>query len=204
MAEKVVILKKTLGERIKRLAGEKNISLSFLESQAGYSAGMITRWNNVSEKENFEIFSKLATIAVILDVSIDELLGMKEFCGKTVVPQEANLISCMTTSTKAAKLHWVETDWKSAEELPRLSASEEHASAISWLAERGRIQFLLTSYCDDLDDEKEPMSLQLYVLAGHGILPQLIQAESAALHALYMAIQIQAVQQSLANDTTVE
>lgn len=199
MAEKVLILKKNLGERVKRRAAEKNISLSVLESQVGYSSGMFTRWANAPENENFEIFSKLATIASILGLSIDELLGVSLPSPQAARSQD--LISCMTASTRTAKLQWAETDWKNAEELPQFPAPEEHVPALLWSAERGQIHFLLASYCDDLDDEKEPMSLRLYALAGHGIPPQPIQAESAALQALYMAIQLQTIQQSLAGDT---
>lgn len=198
MAQKLIILKKVLGERIKRLAGEKNISLSSIETQAGYSLGMFTRWTNASENENFEIFSKLTTIASILEVSIDELLGVSG--PRAEAPRSENLLFSMTASTKEAVLRWVETDWKTAKELPQ-PESEEYAPAGAWSAERGRLRFLLAAYCNDLDDAEEPMNLRLYALAGHGIPPQPIQGETAALQALYIAIQLQAAHQSLVNDT---
>lgn len=198
MAQKLIILKKVLGERIKRLAGEKNISLSSIETQAGYSLGMFTRWTNASESENFEIFSKLATIASILEVSIDELLGVAG--PRAEVSHLENLLFSMTVSTREATLRWVETDWKNTGELPQ-PGTEDHALASAWSAERGRIRFLLAAYCDDLDDAEEPMNLRLYALAGHGIPPQPIQGETAALQALYIAIQLQAAHQSLVKDT---
>lgn len=198
MARKLIILKKDLGERIKRLAGEKNISLSSIEAQAGYSLGMLTRWTNASENENFEIFSKLVTIASILGVSVDELLGVSE--PQAGVNRSENLLLRMTTSTKGAALQWAETDWKTAEELSQ-QEPEEHALAGAWSAERERLRFLLAAYCDDLDDVEEPMNLRLYALAGHGIPPQLIQGETTLLQALYIAIQLQAAHQSLARDT---
>lgn len=201
MAQKLTILKRELGERVKRLSGEKNISLSALETQVGYSLGMITRWTNASDDENFEIFSKLATIASILEVSVDELLGVAESKTRASLTEEANLISCMTASTRASKLKWAETDWKSIEGLSQLSEPEEHTLIGLWSAERERLRFFLAAYCDDLDDEEEPMYFRLYALAGHGVLPQPIQVETTALQALYMSIQLQAVCQSLINDT---
>lgn len=198
MAQKLIILKKALGERIKRLAGERNIPLSSIETQAGYSLGMLTRWANASETENFEIFSKLVTIASILGVSTDELLGVSG--SQAGVNHSENFFLSMIASTKRAALQWVETDWKTAEELSQ-QEPEERAPAGAWSAERGRLRFLLVAYCDDLDDVEEAMNLRLYTLAGHGIPPQLIQSETAPLQALYVAIQLQAAHQSLVNDT---
>lgn len=198
MAEKRIVLKKTLGERIKRLAGEKNIPLSQIEVHAGYSQGMLTRWANASEDENFEIFTKLVIIAGILGISVDELLGV---AGPRVgVSHMEDLLPCMTSSTREAALQWEETDWKTAGELPQ-PESEDRALAGAWQAERGRLWFLLTAYCDDLDDLNEPMGFRLYALAGHGIPPQPIPGETAALQALYVAIQLQAAHRSLVNDT---
>lgn len=203
MAQKIVVLKKALGERIKRLAAKRNIPLSKLEARAGYSLGMVTRWTNAEDDENFDIFSKLATIASNLGVSVDELLGVGEPKENAPNVGESDLISCIVDSTEAKKLQWMEIDWKIVEELPTkpLLEPEERTPTGAWSVERGRLRFVLVAYCDDLDDEDEPMGLRMYALAGHGIPPQPIQAETTALQALYMMIQLQAAYQSLVDDT---
>lgn len=203
MAQRQVVYKKALGERIKRLAAKRNIPLSRLESQVGYSLGMFTRWTNAEDDENFEIFSKLAKIAGILGVTVDELLGLGESKEDNSRAGRADLISCILDSTEAKKLQWMEIDWKIVEELPTkpFLEPEERTPTGAWSVERGRLRFVLVAYCDDLDDEDEPMGLRMYALAGHGIPPQPIQAETTALQALYMMIQLQAAYQSLVDDT---
>lgn len=203
MAQRQAVYKKALGERIKRLAAKRNIPLSKLELRANYSAGMFTRWTNADDDENFEIFSKLATIASILGVSVDELLGVGEPKENAPNVGESDLISRIVDLTETKKLQWMETDWKIVEELSTkpLLEPEERTPAGAWSVERGRLRFVLVAYCDDLDDEDEPMGLRMYALAGHGIPPQPIQAETTALQALYMMIQLQAAYQSLVDDT---
>lgn len=189
-----VVLKKFLGDRIKRLATDRGISLSSLEVQSGYSLGMITRWTNADEDENFEIFSKLATIADILGVSVGELLGVEDPKSKAPYVEKPKLISRITVATEEKRLQWMETNWELLDELPlkQPQESEERTLAGRWSAECGRLRFLLVTYCDDPDDVEEPMSFQLYAVAGHGIPAQPIEGETSELRTLYMEIQLQA------------
>lgn len=202
MGEKITVSKKALGERIKKLAAEKNISLSAIETQAGYSLGTFTRWTNVPVDEDFSIFSKLATIAKILEVTIDELLGLS---GTQVFqPEKMDFTPSLIVSTQENKLLWKEMRCSIPLELSLKQSKApdgEWALAGVWSAECGRLRFLLASYCDDLDDMDEPLELGLYAAAGHNIPLLPIPTEASALQSLYVTILLQAAHQLLTGNT---
>ena len=204
MEAKITILKKTVGERIKELAKEKGISLSQLETQVGYSLGMITRWCNANPNEEFGVYSKLSAIACVLDTSTDGILGLTRPQVRDARQIDDDLVSCIELSTRKKKLTWTEVDWETAANSSFkhfLEAKGERTLACAWSAERTRIQFLLAAFCDDLDDADEPMELRLYAAGGHGIMPSFLQADVATLQALYLTIQLHSAHQSLRSDT---
>lgn len=203
MDTKVVVQKKALGERIKQLAAERGLSLSGIESTVGYSLGMITRWTNASNEEEFGIFSKLATMASLLSVSTDELLGLPAVHSGAERADKAGILSCMIDLTRQEKLDWTPVDWKAQENLPYrplLETDGNYMLARAWTVTREQIRFLLASFSDDPDDTTEPMEFRLYALAGHGIPPSPVQAGIPELQSLYIAILLQSAHQSFLAD----
>lgn len=63
----------TIFENIKKLAVEKGISITNLEKEAGLGNGTIGKWQISIPKTD-----KLAAVAGILGVTVDELISEKE------------------------------------------------------------------------------------------------------------------------------
>ena len=68
MEKQRIIYKKALAEQIKRLCVKKGISITSLESEVGYSQGMISRWMSADEKEDFNVLTKLSARQEIISV----------------------------------------------------------------------------------------------------------------------------------------
>ena len=56
-------------DRVAKKASEKGISINALEIKAGVSRGSVYKWNSVSPT-----VKNLASVAEVLDCSVDELL----------------------------------------------------------------------------------------------------------------------------------
>lgn len=201
MAQKSTIYKKEFAQHIKRLCQEKGYTVNSVEAEAGYSPGMISRWGAAGDSEDFNVLSKLVTMANILEVSVDELLGLPKT--REVLPQDKDtgFFSNLAKATMDNHLIWNELDSGKKRLLFGNQLSDSNRGrmiAKIWYAMQGEISFALVAYCDDLADFSEPLELEMYILAGHGIAPLSLQTGSLeALHALYACIQCKDVFQSL-------
>lgn len=68
-----MIKKNDFAARIKQYCTQKGLSISELEKNVGYSAGMISRWSGT--REDFGILTKLVAMADFLELSLDEMVG---------------------------------------------------------------------------------------------------------------------------------
>ena len=71
MAEKLV-------ENIRRICREKGVSIMQMESDLGFSAGLVSRW---SKTKTCPSFDKIVDIMAYLDITFDELMGNEKSSG---------------------------------------------------------------------------------------------------------------------------
>lgn len=88
---------KYLVAKIREECKRKGITVSQLENQLGFSAGLISRW----EKMNPSI-DKIVGVADQLGVSLDELTGRNH----EIVKNEGSFISELCEATEAGELEW--------------------------------------------------------------------------------------------------
>lgn len=201
MNQKNTIYKKEFAQHIKSLCQEKGITVNSLETDAGYSPGMISRWGAAKDNEDFNVLSKLVTMANILEVSVDSLLGLSKT--KEVLGQGENtdIFFNLATATMDNRLIWNELESEKKQLLfgdQLLDSERGRTISKIWCTLQGDISFALVSFCDDLADFSEPLELELYVLTGHGIAPFPLQTDKMeTLQTLYAYIQYKAALQSL-------
>ena len=201
MTSKIIIHKKKLAQDIKRICQKKEISIPALEAAVGYSPGMISRWASSSDDEDFNVLSKLVTMANILEVSVDNLLGVQKDKETISQTENSDIFSILTQATVSGRLVWNVLDPQKNQlpfgyQLPDSESSRIVAKA--WYTVQENVTFTLVSYCDDMADFNEPLELVLYGFVGHGIAPlQLHAPEPKFLHTLYAYIQFIAASKSL-------
>lgn len=183
-----VVQKGALGETIRDFALSKDISISSLERTAGYSPGMISRWIAAGSEDYYSL-SKLVTLADLLEVSLDELVGRQQ---ETPPQNDSNDPALyLKAETCAGQLTW--NAWRPddspafADPIP--SHKSDRPCCGGWWTQRKGLKFLLAAFCDDIDDEDEPLELSLYCTPGHKfpLLP-VPDTVSAALPDLYTQI----------------
>ena len=200
MEKQRIIYKKALAEQIKRLCVKKGISITSLESEVGYSQGMISRWMSADEKEDFNVLTKLSAMADRFGISMDELLERVQAEPPPKPHELLDLASCLLKASECGILKWRVLDGGSEskmffEQIPAPRSGRHHADV--WMAEQDRMAFLLVSWCDDIDNVSEPIELELYGLVEHGIPPYVVKAEEKELKALYTYLRIQRAYQTL-------
>lgn len=203
MTQKRTIHKKELAQRIKNLCQEKGLSVNSVESDAGYSTGMISRWCSAGDEEDFNVLSKLVTMADILEVSVDDLLGLSKTREVLVQEENTDIFFSLIKATMDNRLTWNELESEKRQQLfgNQLTDSERgRMISKTWYTMQGDVFFALVSYCDDLADFNELLELEVYVLVGHGIAPFSLQTSNAEmLQTLYGYIQCRAALQSLSS-----
>lgn len=183
-----IIQKGVLGEAVRDFATAKNISISSLEKNAGYSPGMISRWIAAGSEDYYSL-SKLVTLADLLDVSLDELVGrQREALSKD---SSSDPVSLLESETRAGQLVW--WGWRPDDGLPPAGPIPTHESdrpcCGGWRTRRDNLEFFLALFCDDIDDEDELIELNLYCTPGHKLPLFLVPDTSpAALSNLYTQI----------------
>lgn len=199
----MMILKKDLASRIKYFCSQKGISVAEAERKCGYSLGMISsRW--ASSPDDFGVLSKLTTLAEVLGISIDELLGVSS---KPVQekPPAANTgaTELLLLGTVQSKIKWEKLGLDECEELQisplQFSGSKSGKHfAEAWRNSNETVNFLLVAFCDDQSDLSEPMELELFSVIGHGLpLYQTANVTQSGLQQLYVQICEQAALRQL-------
>lgn len=161
-----VVQKGGLGETVRDFALSKGISISSLERSAGYSPGMISRWIAAGPEDYFSL-SKLVALADLLEVSLDELVGRQ----REALPKKDlnNPASRLKTETCAGQLTW--SVWQPDDKLAFADSLPPNKSSRpccgGWWTQREELKFLIAVFCDDIDDEEEPLELGLYYTPGH-------------------------------------
>lgn len=185
---KQIIQKGDLGEAVKDLAAARDISISALERAVGYSPGMISRWI-AAGSEDYNSLSKLVAMADLLEVSLDELVGRR----RDSLPRGGadGSVSRLETETRTGQLSW--SAWQIEGALAPRGLMPAHKSGRlccgGWSARRDGLKFVLALFCDDIDDEDEPMEFGLYCTPGHNLpLFPVLDASFEALSALYAQI----------------
>lgn len=174
---KRVIEKGALGTRIRDMAQRKNILLSTLERQAGYSVGMISRWVTAGT-EDFNVLAKLVTMADLLDVSMDELVGREFKLAQADEPgpnHSSSPLPHLLAATRSGALKW---KFSFVEDVLPPTLLQEHSRALygGWQVRVNNLKFLLAVFCDDFQDDDEVMELSLYCLPGHQLPPSAISS----------------------------
>lgn len=200
MEQQKIIYKKALAEQIRRLCVKKGISITSLESEVGYSQGMISRWMSADKNEDFNVLTKLSAMADRFGISMDELLERVQVEPPPEPCEFPDLASCLIKASECGKLKWyvLNGNSKSKTLFEQIPAHESGRSpADMWMAEQDRMVFLLVSWCDDIDNASEPIEFELYGFVEHGIPPYAIKAEKKGLETLYTHLRIQRAYQSL-------
>ncbi len=191
-----VIQKYQLAQTIKQLAAERKIPVSSLEQRANYSPGTFSRWSSIDSGE-FNVLTKLSAIADILGVTIDQLLDRSPSPAEAASsPPSANPALCLLEATKIANITWSSEPPSSAEEM-EVSPNGRPLAEV-WKTRQSGIDFLLMVYCDDPDDDSEPMEFALYSAVRHGIPPLQVPAgDIRVFQQLYSQVRVQHSCQSL-------
>lgn len=183
-----VIQKGILGEAIRDFAAARDISISSLEKNAGYSPGMVSRWI-AAGTEDYSSLSKLVTLADLLNVSLDDLVSRK----REALPKDgpSDPVSRLEAETLAGQLVW--WGWQPDNGLSPAGPIPNHKSdrlcCGGWQTQRDNLDFLLVLFCDDIDDDDEPMEIELYCTPGHKLpLFPVPDTSPAALSNLYTQI----------------
>lgn len=187
-----VIQKGKVGEKVKARTAELGKSISAVERESGLSPGMVSRWI-AAGSEDYSTLSKLATMADLLEMSLDDLVGRSAnvSCSNATEGQ----IDQLRWETYAGRLEWV--PWQSTEDFSAdisiPSQNGERPCCGGWWAEREGLKFLLICFCDDMQDENERLDLELYCTPGHNIpLFAVAQSTSTELSGLYTQILLKA------------
>lgn len=161
-----IVRKGVLGETIRNFAAVKDLSISSLEKNAGYSPGMISRWIAAGPEDYYSL-SKLVALADLLDVSLDELVRRQ----RNTEPKGSlsDPVLCLMDETRSGRLVWWK--WRLDDDMSQAGPAPTHESGRpccgGWQTRRDHLEFLLALFCDDVDDEDEPMELSLYCTPGH-------------------------------------
>lgn len=162
------IQKGALGERIRDFAAAKGIPISSLERKSGLSAGMISRWIAAGNEE-YNALSKLVNLSDLLEVSLDELVGRQAgdspgVVGNYPIPQ-------LQSETCARQLAWF--PWQPDSGFPVTASPPTCESGRpccgGWWSERKGLKFILTCFCDDMQEDDEPMEFSLHCTPGHSL-----------------------------------
>jgi len=163
-----IIRKGILGERVRDYAAAKGIPISALERDSGFSAGMVSRWI-AAGNEDYNVLSKLVNLSDLLGVSLDELIGRQ--AGDLFAVTVNSPIPQLQSETCAGQLLWF--PWKPdggfplAVPLPTCKSGRPCCSG--WWSERRGLKFILTCFCDDIQDDDEQLELTLHCTPGHKI-----------------------------------
>ena len=169
-----MILKNELASRIKARAAAIDISISSLEHQAGYSPGMFSRWL-ASEKEDFNVLTKLEKVADILGMTMDELLGRSQKVGTSeksgnIVSNDPILYLTKATSNRTVTWSKLAAEDELQLQLDQIPTSKHDLSYSSaWWVRTADTYLLLVAYCDDATDLTQSLELSLYCVVGHGL-----------------------------------
>lgn len=85
----------SLVKNIKKICGEKEISLRMLEADLEFSPGLISRWTRMNPS-----IAKIISVADYLGVSVDELLG------RATEIRQLDFLQKLLLDTKNRKLIW--------------------------------------------------------------------------------------------------
>lgn len=161
-----VVRKGVLGDRIRTYAAAKGIPISTLERETKLSAGMISRWIAAGD-EDYYALSKLVNLCDLLGVSLDEIVGRQ--ANDVSAAAVINPIPQLQRETCARQLLWY--PWGPDSGFPVATSPPGPKSGRpccgGWWAERKKLTFILTCFCDDIQDDDEPLELGLYCTPGH-------------------------------------
>lgn len=189
-----MIRKNDFAARIKQYCVQKGLSISELEKNVGYSAGMISRWSGT--REDFGILTKLVAMADFLDLSLDEMVGREEKVNAPPQNTETKMqrpVQFLMDQTNAHQLVWEQISCEDGKSsflgpIPDILEGTDYAGAFWCQCED--IYFVLVRYCDNLEDMNEVMVLTLYCTAGHGFPLVQIPEDATVLHTLYIFLRM--------------
>lgn len=165
----------SLVENIRTTCKEKHVSITQMESDLGFSSGLISRWSKTKTSPSFD---KIVAIMRYLDVSYDELMGdisqnepISLF--KTQTKKE-ELCHKILADSKSGSLEWTDV----CDDMPfRISFeqvfpdwSDYHVHRIYHTANGGGFYFLALQY----NERKPEINVALYILAEDGADPTLL------------------------------
>lgn len=185
------MIKKEFAERIKKLCQQKGISISDLEQKAGYSIGMISRWQ--SSSDDFAVLSKIIIMAEILGVTVDELLGIANAQIERSERGSCSFVALLE-GTRSGELKWNNVNNTTTFPINKndIPLSDGGKSIYEmWYVQVNSIYVLLVAYCDNIDDLNEQIELSVYGILGHSMPIGRISVKEIQLKELYVQIQIQ-------------
>ena len=185
-----VVRKGVLGERIRDYAAVKGIPISTLEREAGFSAGMVSRWI-AAGNEDYNALSKLVNLSGLLGISLDELIGCQGNDLSSITMNNSIPIPQLQSETSTRQLLWV--PWQPDSGFPVTAPPPVCKSGRpccgGWWTERKSLKFILTCFCDDIQDDDELLEISLHCTPGHKLpLVCILSGFDTALSELYTQI----------------
>lgn len=184
------IYKGVLGERVRDYAAAKGIPISTLEKDSGFSAGMVSRWI-AAGNEDYNALSKLANLSDLLGVTLDELIGRQT--NDLPMAVGSSLLPRLQSETCTGQLRWLSWNPEGGFPVAALPPTCESGRLCcgGWWTERSGLKFILTCFCDDIQDDDERLELCLQCTPGHNMQPFCIALGSDdALCKLYTQIRL--------------
>ncbi len=182
------IRKRVLGERVRDFAAARGIPISVLEKESGFSAGMVSRWI-AAGNEDYNALSKLVNLSDLLRVSLDELVGRQTSdLPATVVNSPIPQLQSETCSRQLTWFPW-QPDSGFPVTAPLPICKSGRLCCGGWWSEWKELKFILTCFCDDMQDDDEPLELSLHCTPGHKLpLICVTSGPDSALSELYTQI----------------
>lgn len=192
-----MVRKSVLGNRVKELCNQKGIPISKLETLAGYSAGMFSRWAATKkDDDDFTVLTRLTALADNLGVSVDELIGHERAGHRRNSQQDAGegLGAALLAATADRRLIWARLteDVCDSFQISREWFSESSVGRTlidAWWSNNGDDYYILAAFCDDSQDMKEDMEFELLYYLGHGLAPmQITDVDQTRIGHLYLEL----------------
>lgn len=147
---------------VRAICKAKGLSVSKVESDLGWSAGLISRWNKA-----YPSIEKVAELITYLGVSFEELLGDVQNAEQS---DSAQLVEKLVEKTRQGKAKWSACqDNADAAELVAVLKNEDVAVELSYFYAYHKGYFFLVM----VENEQLPLSLKLYQSAGKKMPPRL-------------------------------
>lgn len=173
-----------LVRNIRNICKVKGISIMQMETDLGFSAGLISRWNNAKTSPSFD---KIVAIMEYLDIGYDELMkdfksaNTKEFAG---THSDKEMLARMEKASANGTLSWMDVRGEEPFDFPMdelfLDWQKYHMHRV-YYAPYDIGWFL---YAVQYNEDDEAVDVEVYMLGGIGMPLDLVDASGHAVRLL--------------------